>query len=602
MRLTHIKLAGFKSFVDATVIPTPSQLVGVVGPNGCGKSNIIDAVRWVLGESRASELRGESMQDVIFNGSGNRKASARASVELVFDNSEGRASGQWGAYTEISVGRVLTRDGTSSYFINNQQVRRRDINDIFLGTGLGARGYAIIGQGMINRLIEAKPEELRVYLEEAAGVSRYKERRRETENRLSDTRENLIRLDDILRELEAQLERLEQQAEVALQYKSLQQEGELKQHLLWLLRENSARDDQQRKYLAIEQAQTQVEAAIGGVRGLELKIESLRQAHFDAGDAVHAAQSTLFEAGAKASSLEAEIKHVIDARSRMQSRQEQLAQQQGEWAEQQQHCAEELDELQLKLEEAAIAIVEAEARSEHIQDNLPELEEQVRSLASRRDEMRQQVARLEQALALRAQTGADIQRQTQQLLLRRERLENERSQLAAPDAQDLQHLDGELLQLEQQLAQGQQQLHKLESQLPEHEQSRAQAARELQQRAAVHTKLEARLAALEQLQADVQRHDKLEPWLAQYGFADLPRLWQQLDIIVGWETAVEAALRERVGAISLSQLSQLMQAINDPPPARVCFVQLPELARALPRLRAAWCISLSWSIRHCSIC
>src|SRR5699024_525652 len=208
MRLTQIKLAGFKSFVDPTTIPTPSQLVGVVGPNGCGKSNIIDAVRWVLGESRASELRGESMQDVIFNGSGQRKPAARASVELIFDNSEQRAAGQWSQYSEIAVGRVLTRDGQSSYYLNNQQVRRRDVQDLFLGTGLGARGYAIIGQGMINRLIEAKPEELRVYLEEAAGVSRYKERRRETENRLHHTRENLQRLDDILAELVTQLERL----------------------------------------------------------------------------------------------------------------------------------------------------------------------------------------------------------------------------------------------------------------------------------------------------------------------------------------------------------------------------------------------------------
>lgn len=226
VRLTQLKLAGFKSFVDPTVIPVPSQMVGVVGPNGCGKSNIIDAVRWVLGETRASELRGESMQDVIFNGSGHRKPAARASVELVFDNSDGRAVGQWSTYGEIAVRRVLTRDGTSSYYVNNQQVRRKDIHDIFLGTGLGARGYAIIGQGMINRLIEAKPEELRVYLEEAAGVSRYKERRRETENRLGDTRENLTRVEDIMRELDSQLSRLEAQAEVARKYRDLQHDGE----------------------------------------------------------------------------------------------------------------------------------------------------------------------------------------------------------------------------------------------------------------------------------------------------------------------------------------------------------------------------------------
>ena len=225
MRLTQIKLAGFKSFVDPTTIPVPSQLVGIVGPNGCGKSNIIDAVRWVLGETRASELRGESMQDVIFNGSDQRRAAGRASVELVFDNAEGRAMGQWSVFSEISVRRILTRDGNSSYYINNQQVRRRDIHDLFLGTGLGSRGYAIIGQGMINRLIEARPEELRTYLEEAAGVSRYKERRRETENRLEDTRENLTRVEDILSELENQLRRLESQAEVATKYRQLQSEG-----------------------------------------------------------------------------------------------------------------------------------------------------------------------------------------------------------------------------------------------------------------------------------------------------------------------------------------------------------------------------------------
>ena len=222
MRLTQIKLAGFKSFVDPTTVNVPGQLVGVVGPNGCGKSNIIDAVRWVLGESRASALRGDSMQDVIFNGSSLRKPVARASVELSFDNSLGRAAGQWSQYAEIAVKRVLQRDGESSYFINNSHVRRRDIQDIFLGTGLGPRAYAIIEQGMISRIIEARPEELRVFLEEAAGVSKYKERRRETEHRLADTRENLARVSDIRQELGSQIERLGKQAEVARRYNELQ--------------------------------------------------------------------------------------------------------------------------------------------------------------------------------------------------------------------------------------------------------------------------------------------------------------------------------------------------------------------------------------------
>lgn len=239
MRLISIKLSGFKSFVELSHFHVPGQLVGVVGPNGCGKSNIIDAVRWVLGESKASELRGESMQDVIFNGSTHRKPAGRASVELMFDNSLGKAAGQWGQYAEISVKRTLTRDGTSTYYINNQAVRRRDVQDIFLGTGLGPRAYAIIGQGMISRIIEARPEELRIFLEEAAGVSRYKERRRETENRIHSTNENLVRVEDILRELNGNLEKLEAQAVVANKFYSLQAEQEEKQKLLWLLRKRS---------------------------------------------------------------------------------------------------------------------------------------------------------------------------------------------------------------------------------------------------------------------------------------------------------------------------------------------------------------------------
>ncbi|MBY0236323.1 MAG: AAA family ATPase, partial [Burkholderiaceae bacterium] len=243
MRLNSIKLSGFKSFADPTVFQLPGQLVGVVGPNGCGKSNIMDAVRWVLGESKASELRGESMQDVIFNGSGNRKPASRASVELVFANEDGRAGGQWNQFAEIAVKRLLTRDGTSSYFINNQPVRRRDVQDVFLGTGLGPRAYAIIGQGTISRIIESKPEEMRMFLEEAAGVSKYKERRRETENRLKDTRENLTRVDDILRELNNNLEKLEKQAEVAATYRSLQDSGTLKLHQLWFLKHRDATSD-----------------------------------------------------------------------------------------------------------------------------------------------------------------------------------------------------------------------------------------------------------------------------------------------------------------------------------------------------------------------
>ena len=280
MRLNSIKLSGFKSFVEPTNFLLPGQLVGVVGPNGCGKSNIMDAVRWVLGESRASELRGESMQDVIFNGTTTRKAASRASVELVFDNSDHRAGGQWGQFTEIAVRRVLTRDGTSSYFINNQAVRRRDVQDVFLGTGLGPRAYAIIGQGTISRIIESKPEELRLFLEEAAGVSKYKERRRETENRLSDTRSNLTRVEDILRELNSSLEKLERQAEVAQKYQSMQTDVTRKQHQIWFLRRAEAQAEQVKVQRDAQAAVNALESRMADVRRIEAELEQVRQAHY----------------------------------------------------------------------------------------------------------------------------------------------------------------------------------------------------------------------------------------------------------------------------------------------------------------------------------
>ena len=215
MRLSQIKIAGFKSFVDPSKILFPASITGIVGPNGCGKSNVIDAVRWVMGESSARNLRGESMEDVIFSGSSGRQPVGQASVELVFDNSDGRVKGEYAKYNEISVKRIATRVGQSKYFLNNTRCRRRDIADIFLGTGLGPRSYSIIEQGMVSRIIDAKPDELRVYLEEAAGISKYKERRRETETRIRHTRENLDRLIDLIDEIDKQLSRLDRQSKTA---------------------------------------------------------------------------------------------------------------------------------------------------------------------------------------------------------------------------------------------------------------------------------------------------------------------------------------------------------------------------------------------------
>ncbi len=345
MRLNSIKLSGFKSFAEPTNFLLPGQLVGVVGPNGCGKSNIMDAVRWVLGESRASELRGESMQDVIFNGTTTRKQASRASVELVFDNADHRAGGQWSQFAEIAVRRVLTRDGASSYYINNQPVRRRDVQDVFLGTGLGPRAYAIIGQGTISRIIESKPEELRLFLEEAAGVSKYKERRRETGNRLADTRENLTRVEDILRELDANLDRLEKQAEVARRYNALTADAGRKQHQLWFMKRAEAEADQVRVKADADRALNDLESRTAELRHVEADLETVRQAHYAAGDAVSQAQGRLYEAGAEVGRLEGEIRFVVEGRQRVEQRLVQLRDQFVQWTGRREAAEVELEAL-----------------------------------------------------------------------------------------------------------------------------------------------------------------------------------------------------------------------------------------------------------------
>jgi len=580
VRLTQIKLAGFKSFVDPTTIPTPSQLVGIVGPNGCGKSNIIDAVKWVLGETRATELRGESMQDVIFSGSSDRKPSGRASVELVFDNSDGRAAGQWSTFSEISVRRVLTRDGTSSYLVNNQQVRRRDVHDIFLGTGLGTRGYAIIGQGMISRLIEARPEELRVYLEEAAGVSRYKERRRETENRLHDTRENLVRVDDILQELTSQLVKLETQAKVAAQYRQLQEEGQFKQHALWYWREKAAHDDKARLFQKTELAQTALEASTAKLRQHESELETRRQAHYAASDAVHSAQGALYEVNARVSSLEAEIRHLVDARQRLSSRQTQLQAQEQEWRAQIAHCTEQLEVERGALEAQAIALEQAQQSAQSVQEQLPAAEQKVREAAAQRDQMRSALAKLEQNMALVSQRLGDAQRQFQSLEQRQERLQAQRKELIEPDPHALERLTGDKQAADQLLEEAQAVLSDLEAALPQADEQRSLARDQAQAQATALSQLEARSSALVRLQEDVQKSGTLEPWLAGHELGQLPRLWQKLKVAQGWESALEAVLNERMTGVEVSNLSWAQAFAEDAPPARLAFFQLPVPAPA----------------------
>ncbi|MDR3395933.1 MAG: chromosome segregation protein SMC [Pandoraea sp.] len=581
MRLTSLKLAGFKSFVDPTNFAVPGQLVGIVGPNGCGKSNIIDAVRWVLGESRASELRGESMQDVIFNGSTARKQASRASVELVFDNSAGRAAGQWSQYAEIAVKRVLTRDGTSSYYINNLPARRRDIQDIFLGTGLGPRAYAIIGQGMISRIIEAKPEELRVFLEEAAGVSKYKERRRETENRLQDTRENLTRVEDILRELGTNLEKLETQAVVANRFKDLQRDGEEKQQLLWLLRKNEAQNEQERQQRAIESAQVDLEAQMARLRGSESDLETLRAAHYTATDAVQAAQGAMYEANSEVSRLEAEIRYVVESRNRVQAQLAALTSQREQW---QARSAQSEEELALAEEELIIAEERAATAQDQAADQndaLPALESGWRDAQNLLNEQRSEIAQVEQSLKLEAAHQRNADQALQQLQQRQERLQGEARGLDKPDEAELEMQRADLAEHQAMLEDAQAELADAQERLPRLEAERAEAQARVQSEAATIAQLEARLTALKQLQESVQTEGKVQPWLDKHELAQLPRLWKKLHVEPGWENALESVLRERLAALEISNLDWVKAFASDAPPAKLAFYSPPPAARPL---------------------
>ncbi len=593
MRLSSIKLSGFKSFAEPTTFHLPGQLVGVVGPNGCGKSNIMDAVRWVLGESRASELRGESMQDVIFNGTNTRKPSSRSSVELVFENNDHRAGGQWSQFPEIAVKRVLTRDGNSSYYINNQSVRRRDVQDVFLGTGLGPRAYAIIGQGTISRIIESKPEELRLFLEEAAGVSKYKERRRETENRLSDTRENLTRVDDIMRELTSNLEKLEKQAEVAQKYNQLQADVTLKQQQLWFLKRAESEADQAKVKADALQATTALESRVADLRHIESELETIRQAHYSAGDQVNQSQGHLYEASAEVGRLEAEIRFVVEGRQRVEQRLLTLKEQTTHWATRKGDALVESETLAAQSLEAEEKDTLIAAQVEEHSGQLPELEDALRKAQRIANEQRSTVGQVQQQIQVLAADQRNIEDQSRQLNTRHERLTVDRNALSAPDEQRLVNMQAQLAAAVEAQTIAEARLHELQDSVPQLDDARRTQQQFVNTESAKHAGLAARMEALKALQDKVKTDGKLKPWLAKHGLDGLAGLWSKIHIEQGWENALEGALRERLGALEVSRLDVVRGFLGstgvDAPPAKLAFYSppqagLPEAKSAMPRL------------------
>ncbi len=566
MRLKHIHLAGFKSFVDPVTIPAVGQLTGVVGPNGCGKSNVIDAVRWVLGESKARELRGASMQDVIFNGSGNRRPSSRASVELLFDNAEGRAAGQWSSYAEIAVKRVLTRNGESTYYINNVRVRKRDMADLFLGTGLGGDAYAIIEQGMIARIIEAKPDELRGYLEEAAGVSKYKERRKETEYRLRDARENLDRVDDIRLELGRQLEKLAAQAEVARRFFALDEERQLKTRFLALTRRRDAQLRQTEVERQMQAARTDIEARTAELRRLESELETERLAQFEATEVLNQAQAGFYETSGEVARIEQEMRHLHETRQRLggeiqgtAARREQAAVElEATRAEIEQRQAE-----QAQAEEEAAILAE---RSAMASVDLPEAEGAWREAQAAVASVQRELAQFEQSAQLEESNQAHAEKAIERLKARELRLIQERDAQAGLDEAGIARQQAELEEVQERIVSLGDYLETARTELPDLEAALRQARQVRENAQREQHRLEAEQAALKKLQATArQAEGEGAAWLGREGLETAPRLWQAIRVEPGWETAIEAALGEAMAALALEALPAWL---DSPPEAR----------------------------------
>ena len=545
MRLTHIKLSGFKSFTDPTTIHVPGQLVAVIGPNGCGKSNVIDAVRWVLGEASAKQLRGESMQDVIFNGAATRRPAPRASVELVFDNSDHSLQGAWGQYAEVSIKRQLTRQGESTYFINNQTVRRRDITDLFLGTGVGARGYAVIEQGMISRIIEARPEELRAYIEEAAGVSKYKERRKETEGRLKDTREHLQRLGDLQNELARQVEKLEKQAETAERYKSLTAQLNQQQDLLDYAQWQQSLAAADKATAQHQSLQAQQDETAAQVQALNDEVHALQTAEQSQQQAVHELSNKRGVLREQIARLEEQIRHQQNLHQRIE-RDKQAAQAQMQRIHQeQQQIRVKLEENELQVEEKQTELAEWAMQVAEHEERLPELEEAQATLNAAFQTQQDEANRIRRELALKQQQLAHAEQTVAKHEERKGRLKQENQALNLPDEAETAAAQEAAALLQSQQEHYEEQIIAAEEALHASREAFQTASNRFQSLKQQHITLQAQQQALSQILS--QQQEAADFWQATDHTA-APQLWQHITAPAEWQHALSVILAERLHA------------------------------------------------------
>jgi chromosome segregation protein len=563
MHLKCIKLAGFKSFVDPTTVAFPSSLCAVVGPNGCGKSNIIDAVRWVMGESSAKHLRGESMTDVIFNGSGGRKPVGQASIELVFDNSDGTLSGEYAGYSEVSVRRMVTREGQSNYYLNGSKCRRRDVTDVFLGTGLGPRSYSIIEQGMISNLIESKPEELRVFIEEAAGISKYKERRKDTESRIRRTRENLERLTDIREELGRQLSRLERQAEAAEKYTSLKKEERMLRAQLQALYWQELDQQAQIKREIIAEQSLQIEALLVDRAHQGAELEKFRLEHSENNDKFNEIQSRYYAAGAEVARIEQSIKHAED---RARELHDDLEQTQRNLVESEQHLQSdqrkatgwqaELAEISQQL----TAVREAEVLST---ESLKQSEQGMQSWQTDWDEFNKTASTAQREVEVQQSRIQHLDTSIDKLGQRIQRFNNELANLEQKaEGDDIELLEARVAECDEDLATHDCEIEEVRYRIEQQRSEGVEIANALSSAREQVQTLSGRAASLEALQqASFGEDDSQRLWLESHQLDSASRLADSLNVDSGWETAVETVLGDFLQAVCVDAIETYAESI-----------------------------------------
>jgi len=566
-------MSGFKSFVDPTIIPLPSTLVAVVGPNGCGKSNIIDAVTWVMGESSPKYLRGEALTDVIFNGSTARKPVGQASVELIFDNSDGTIGGGFAKFAEISVKRMINRESDSTYYLNGVRCRKRDVMDIFLGTGLGPRSYSIIGQNMISRIIEAKPADLRAYLEEAAGISKYKERRHETELRINHTKENLARVNDVRAELEKQLSNLKHQANTAEKYKTLKQQERILRAELYGIQWRQLDSLMVDHTLKIQREETSLEGRNSELISTDTDIERVRQDQREASDVFQEVQRRYYAVGNEITRIEQDILHQQEKQRQWENDLKQTEQDSETVKAQMVDTEDTLQDLEQDIQQVEPNIAAARRDTEFLQDELINAEEATQEWQNKWDDFNQSSSKTAQTAQVEKTHIQHLEQNIHSLQKRQEQLKQNQGQFNFSDLQnEIEHFSRQSDEVADKLDFQNQQLVDTRQEITGLQSAQQESHKQLDQIRSESQRLRGQQASLEALQQTAlgQRDNRSAPWVKQHHLSSKPRLAQHIEVEKGWELAVEKALGFSLQAICVDQMNDIVPHLGDFKSGNLC--------------------------------